>query len=134
MSRSTNLFNRNHPTCFVLRREDQHMPIIEQSLYETDKSSHLRCSTKKAVHKNFAKHLFWNLFWDKIKIKLQAVRPAILPKREFYQKENPTQIFSCEYCNISNTCFEEHLQTKMLLKIIKKDFLEKPPVPMIITW
>ena len=82
MSRSTNLFNRNHPTCFVLRREDRHMPIIEQLLYETDKSSHPRCSTKKATHTNFAKHMFWSLFWDKVKIKLQVVRLAIFLKRD----------------------------------------------------
>ena len=29
----------------------------------------------------------------------------------FYQKETPTQLFSCEYCEIfKNTYFEEHLQ------------------------
>ena len=31
---------------------------------------------------------------------------------QFYQKETPTLMFSCEYCeNFKNTYFEEHLQT-----------------------
>ena len=42
-------------------------------------------------------------------------------------------MFSCEYCKISNnTCFEEHLRTAAS-ENNKKDFLEKPPVTMIIT-
>ena len=43
-------------------------------------------------------------------------------------------MFSCEYCKISNnTCFEEHLQTAAS-ENDKKDFLEMPPVTMIIIW
>ena len=31
---------------------------------------------------------------------------------QLYSKENPTQVFSCEHCEIfKNTYFEEHLQT-----------------------
>ena len=30
------------------------MPIIEQLFYQTDKSSHWRCSIEEAAHKNFA--------------------------------------------------------------------------------
>ena len=45
------------------------------------RSSHLRCSTKKVVRKNFAiftgKHLCWSLFL----IKLQDFRPATLLER-----------------------------------------------------
>ena len=55
-------------------------------------------SFKKAVLKNFAiftgKQLFWNPFF------------------QLYQKETPTEVFSCEYCEIfKNTYFEEHLLT-----------------------
>ena len=33
-------------------------------------------------------------------------------KMQLYQKESPTQVFSCEICEISkNTYFEEHLRT-----------------------
>ena len=43
-------------------------------------------------------------------------------------------MFSCEYCKIfNNTCFEEHLQTAAS-ENDKKDFLEMPPVTMIIIW
>ena len=31
---------------------------------------------------------------------------------QLYQKETPTQVFSCEYCTVFKmTCFEEHLYT-----------------------
>ena len=60
------------------------------------RSSHRRCSTKKAVLKNFAifegKHLCF--------------------KADLYQKETPTKVFCCEYCEIFKNLFsEEHLQT-----------------------
>ena len=48
-------------------------------------------------------------------IKLQASRSAIL------LKETPTQVFSCEYCEIfMNTYFEEHLQTAASVLLIIK--------------
>ena len=48
------------------------------------------------------KHLCWSLFL----IKLQAQAPQL------YQKETPTQVFSCEYYEISKSSyFEEHLWT-----------------------
>ena len=65
LTRSTNLFDSNHLTGFWLRREDQQISIIKQLLYQTDKSSHIRCSIKKAGRKKFAifirKHLYWSL-------------------------------------------------------------------------
>ena len=70
---------------------------------------------KKAVIKiccnTHRKHLCYSLFL----IKLQTFRPATLLKRNFntqlYQKETPTQVFSCEYFKIfRNTYFEEHQQ------------------------
>ena len=68
--------------------------------------SQRRCSTKKAVLKNFAmftrKHLLWSLFL----IKVQTFRPANL------LKWTPTQTFCCEYCEIfKSTYFKKHLWT-----------------------
>ena len=64
-------------------------------------------SFKKAVLKNFAiftgKQLLWNPFF------------------QLYQKETPTEVFSCEYCEIfKNTYFEEHLQTAASVFLIIK--------------
>ena len=59
-----------------------------------------------AVLKNFAnvtgKHLCWGLFFTNV----QTLRPATLFKK------TPTQVFSCEICEIlMSTYFEEHLRT-----------------------
>ena len=73
------------------------MPVIEQLLYQTDKSIHRRCSIEKAVCKRFCnilRKLCWSLFWDKVELKLEVLMPAIL------LKETNT-VFSSEYCNIS---------------------------------
>ena len=100
------------------------MPIIEQLLYQTEKSSHRRCSLRKAVGKNFAifsgKHLCWNLFWDETEVKkLQTVRPVILLKRDSNRE------LSCEYCDISNNnYFAEHLPAAAS-ENKKKSFLGK---------
>ena len=60
------------------------------------RSSHRICSVKKGILKNFANFTGTNMCWSFFLIKLQA----------------PTQVFSCEICEIfKNTCFEEHLQT-----------------------
>ena len=68
------------------------MPIIQQLLYQTNKSSHQRFSIKK---------------------------PTVL-------KKTPAEMFSCEYCKISNnTCFEEHLRTTASENNNKKRFLGK---------
>ena len=56
-----------------------------------------------------------SLFWDKVEIKLQAIRSATLLKRD------------------SNTPVLKNICIQLLLKIIiKKDFLEKSLVIMII--
>ena len=46
-------------------------------------------------------------------ISIKTVFLKILPLGlQLYYKETPTQVFSCEYCEISwNTYFEEHLRT-----------------------
>ena len=37
----------------------------------------------------------------------QSLRPSAL---QLYEKETPSHVFSCEYCeNLKNTYFEEHL-------------------------
>ena len=73
------------------------MLIIEQLLYQNDKSSHQGCSSKKAFHKNFA--FFTGIFFVEVSLSGWG-----------WNKEILTQMFSCEPCKISNsTCFEEHL-------------------------
>ena len=55
---------------------------------------------KISVLKNFAiftgKHQCWSPFYRK----LQVLKPA-----QVYQKETPTQVFSCEYCEIFKNSF-----------------------------
>ena len=70
------------------------------------KSSHQRCSLKKGVLRNFAKltgkHLCQSLFFNK-------VAGAAC---NFIKKETLSQVFSCEFCDISkNTSLTEHLWT-----------------------
>ena len=64
------------------------------------RSSHLRCSVRKGVVRNFAKftgkHLCQSLFFNKI---------------SFIKKVTLTQVCSCEFCEISkNTLFTDHLR------------------------
>ena len=50
---------------------------------------------KKFAHRKTEKHLFWSLFC-----------------LQLYQKQTPTQVFFCEYCEIfENIDFEVHLWT-----------------------
>ena len=70
------------------------------------RSNHQRRSVKKAVLRNYAtftgKHPCWNLFLIKLQF-LQGYN---------HIKRTPTQVFSCEYCEIRrNTYFEKHLRT-----------------------
>ena len=70
------------------------------------RSSHQRCTTKKAVFKNFAmftrKFLYWSLFFKKV-LGLKACN---------FIKKKLQQVFSCECCEIfKNAYFEEHLRT-----------------------
>ena len=61
------------------------------------KSSHRGCSVKKGVLKNF------EIFTGKHRG---------LKTCNFFKKRPPTQVFSCEYCEIfKNTYFEKHLRT-----------------------
>ena len=87
-----------------------HISKQKKSLHS--RTSHQRCSIEKAVLKNFSiftgKHLCWSFFL----IQLQAWRPAIL------LKETPTQVFSCEFCEIFI------LRTHILRKICEELPLE----------
>ena len=57
---------------------------------------------KKTVRKNFAIFIRKYLYWS----------PFSFFQKRFYQKDTPTQVFSCEYSEISkNTYFEEHVRT-----------------------
>ena len=99
------------------------MPIIKQLLYQTDKSSHWRCSIKNAICKNFAiftvKHLCWSLGQGSKKVAGHKICNLI-------KKTLQHKMFFCKYCKISNnTCFEEHLRMAASENNIKKSFLGK---------
>ena len=95
MRRSRNRLSGNNPTlCFCFRREGWQMPNTEQLLYQTDKTSHWRCSIKKAVIKIFTTFTRKSLCWSFFFIKLQNFN---------LWKETPTQLFSS--CKI----FAKHL-------------------------
>ena len=65
-----------------------------------------RCSVKKSVPKNFANSTGKYLCWNLLSLKSQALQGL-----QLYQKDSPTQVFSCEICKtFKNTCFVEHLQ------------------------
>ena len=64
----------------------------------------LKKTCKKGVLENLAiftgEHMCWNLF---------KINPENL---QLFSKETPTQVLSCEYCEIFiNIYFEKHLQT-----------------------
>ena len=80
------------------------IPLQKQNVlkHENFRSSHQRCSIKKAVLKSFAKftgkHLRQSLFLNKV--------------CNFNKKETLAQVFSCELCEKSkNTYFTEHFRT-----------------------
>ena len=73
---------------------------------DTHRSNHQRCSAKKSVLRNFTKfagkHLCRSLFFNKVADLACNV----------IEKETPAQVFSCEFCGISeNNFFTEHLWT-----------------------
>ena len=68
----------------------------------THRSSHRKCSLRKDVLRNFAKFTRKNLCQSLFIIKLQASASNFIKKRL-------TQVFPCEFCEISkNTLFTEH--------------------------
>ena len=72
--------------------------LILLKLYGT--AEHLQKQPPEVLHKKACSKQFCN-FYRKTPESLQL-----------YQKQTPTQVFSCEYCEIfTNTYFEEHLRT-----------------------
>ena len=69
------------------------------------RSSHRRCSVKKAVPKHFANFAEKHLCWSPFLVKVQVVRPATLLKRPQHR------CFPVKFCEIfKNLYFEEYLQ------------------------
>ena len=81
-------------------------------------SSHRRCSMRKDVLKNFAKFTEKHLYWGLLKIKLQGSGP---------QKETPTQVLSCEFCEIFNP-FMKELRTTCLQNTSRRLLLNAVPL------
>ena len=86
---------------------DPHKSTLEQHVPTLFFDLQRRCSVKKGVLKNFANFTGKHLFWSLLLLKLQA-----LQAQQLYQKETPTQVFSCGiYKTFKNIYFVEHLQT-----------------------
>ena len=71
------------------------------------KSSRSQMIFKIAVLKNFTKLTGQKLCWSLFLIKLQALRPATLSKRDSMEisMETLTQLFSCQICKILKNTF-----------------------------
>ena len=82
------------------------------------RSRHRRCSVRKGVLRNFAKftgkHLCQSLFFNKV----AALRLATL-----LIKETLAQVFSCEFCEISNNTFFTEYSGRLLLKGINLNLM-----------
>ena len=74
----------------------------EQVYFSRNRSSHRRCSVKKAVFRKFTKfarkHLCQSLFFNKV----AGLRPEAC---NFIKKETLVQVFSCKFCDISKNTF-----------------------------
>ena len=70
-------------------------------------SSHRRSSIKKDVLKNFAKFTEKHLCWSFFIIKPQGSGP---------QKETPTQVYSCEFCEKLKISCLQNTSMQLLLK------------------
>ena len=97
------------------------MPIIEQLPYQIDKSSYGKCSIKKTAHNNFA--IFAGIICAEVSFGTR------LTKKRVQQKGFPANI-----AKFPITPVLKKICIRLLLKIIKKDFLEMPWVAVIITW
>ena len=110
-----NFVSKELTKAIMLRSKLRNKYLLEKSeetglLYKKHRnvrSIHRRCFVKKGVLKNSAKstgkHLCQSLFFNKI---------AGLKACNFIKKETLTQVFFCEFCEISkNTFSKEHLGT-----------------------
>ena len=70
---------------------------------QIDRSSHLRCSVRQSVPRNFAKftgkHLCQSLFFNKV----VDLRPVTLLK-----EKTLAHLFSCKFCKISKNTFNPY--------------------------
>ena len=71
----------------------------------TVRSSHRRYSIKKVVLKNFA------ISTENVYVGVSFLKSCRSEGVHFYEKETPTQVFSCEYCEVFKaSCFEKYLR------------------------
>ena len=111
------------------------MPITEQLLYQTDKSSHPRCSIKKML---FVK-IFAFFTRTTCETSTQVLgrgwnKVAGRKTSKFIKKRIQHRCFPVNIAKFLLTPVFKDICVWLVLKIIKKDFLEKPPVTMIIAW
>ena len=76
-------------------------------------SSHRRCSVKKDVIKNLANFTEKHPCWSHFLIKLKACG------MQLYLKETPTQVFSCEICEIFKSTYFDNIWKRLLLTSIQ---------------
>ena len=99
---------KEHLDVFITER------FIEKTVFffvwdpvKTFRRSHQKCCIKEGIHKNSTvftgKHLFSSLF------------SPVLESLQLYQKETPTQVFSCEYCEHST--FIQNTSGRLLLEV-----------------
>ena len=101
------------------------MPIIEQLLYQTQKSSHWRCSIKKL----FVKILQFSQEWSALKSLLVRVWNKVAGPCNFIKIRLQHRHFPVNIAKFPITPVLTNICMQLLLKImIKEDFLEKPSV------
>ena len=98
-------------TCFQYRRYENAEFLVNVKVKVVKKffrSTHRRWSVRKRVLRNSAKFAVKQLWQSVFLIKLQV--PACI----FINKETLAQVFSCEFCEISENTFTEHLRRLLL--------------------
>ena len=80
LTKSRNVFSRNHHTCFCLRIEGRQIPNTKQLLYQTDKNQPLEVFCKEIYSFNIHRRtpVLESLFNN-----VGVLRPAILLKRDY---------------------------------------------------
>ena len=86
--------------CFSFFFVSQSQNILIFSYFYQFQKQLLEVFCKKGVPRNFAKF-----------IEINCARDSFLIKKDFIKKESLSQVFSCEFCEISKkTFFTEHLR------------------------
>ena len=90
------LFN----SCFKLRYSLKILHVLVSSYRSSRPEVFYKLGFLKSFVKFTRKHLCWNLFFNKV--------AGLKPEKK---KQNPTKVFSCEFCKISKSIyFIEHLR------------------------